>query len=113
MYHQTAIWRFWPLMSNVIIVTGFANTFLNGTLCFILLQLSNISSNFNVLSFSTLFEHVVRDLSCSAFNREGILQVLKPFKSKFMSKNHVPLRKVFADSHNYLLHCTKEHVLTK
>ena len=32
------------------------------------------------------------------FNREGVLQVLKLLKSKFLIKNHMPLRAVFTET---------------
>ena len=35
-------------------------------------------------------------------NREGVLQVLKPFKSKIVSKIHVLLWKVFAEMVTYM-----------
>ena len=41
---------------------------------------------------------MVRDLVCVEFNMEGVLQVLKPFKSNFLAKIHVPLRKVFTET---------------
>ena len=49
-------------------------------------------------------KHVVRDLVYvyDECNREGVLQVLKPFKSKIVSKIHVLLWKIFAEMVTYV-----------
>ena len=43
-----------------------------------------------------MIKYAVRALFCDAFIRECVLQVLNPFKSEFVVKNHVPLKIVFA-----------------
>ena len=59
----------------------------------------------------------MRDLAYNKFNGEGISQVLKPLKLKFLAKIHVPLRKVFAKTVTYViaswLDSHKEHVQPK
>ena len=46
---------------------------------------------------------VARDLTYNEVNRGSVSQVLKHWKSKFLAKIHVPLRKVFAETVTYAI----------
>ena len=45
---------------------------------------------------------MIRDFVCDEFNRKDVLQVLKPNKSKYLAKNHVPLATIFAEIDTFL-----------
>ena len=76
-----------------------AKTFLSGTFY---IFISQLLIQFQFLSFSAPLKHVVRDLVYDRFNRGYVLQVLKPFKSKFVVKSYVPLTKVFTETVTYV-----------
>ena len=51
--------------------------------------------------YEQTLEHLVRDSSQSLFNRQVILWPFQPLKSKFVAKNYVSKRIVFANPVTY------------